>query len=191
MSERNVEIRGYVYMIGPSGFKVRTTDSSVKTCMIMHNNPRLSGSGRSKDLGIGTIVSCVVSRFSAPHSLIAKYDLVSIEVSDYKAKRKSGSVYFIHKESYVFEGCEHILSAFVNKDGNRFDWFDYGAIDSFDSEFLEWFFKCDISSLEKMRDNDSVLRSLKFEADRKAFISAMDTEIAYRIQAEINQHAKV
>ena len=165
MSKKNVEIRGYVGGCGGGEFSLYGT-SGIRR--IIHHDTR-----RLDFIPAGTIVSCVARPVNF---LRIGFELKSIRVSDYKAKRAAGSKYFLNPWSYAFQSIEHKLAAFVNKDGK----FDARAINSFDSDLWDWFTDIRFLDLKAMRHNYTVLTQLKFVADIKAFMNAIDAEIAFR-----------
>ena len=167
---KNVEIRGYVDGCGDGDFSLYGT-SGIRR--VIHHDTR-----RLDFIPAGTIVSCVARPVNFSH---VGFELKSIRVSDYKAKRAANTTYFYQPWSYSFQTIEHRLAAFTKKDSHHFNYtFDCRAIKSFDNDLWELFIDLDIDGLREMRKSYTVLQDFKFRADVTAFMSAIDEEIITR-----------
>ena len=198
---RTKEIRGYVCQIGYNVFRNSKHEPSTGVfemiCddgvrrIIYHDIDRLRGYQVAQDIEIGSLVSCIVrpkNKVDEPYH--RRYGLVSVRISDYKAKRATNKYGYHHSHvlttyNYVDgELCEpHAMSlaAFVMKMEDSY-YIDMNAMISYDPRLYDMFINFnfdDMRDIQKAALAKSV-GCLKYIDDEYRLNIAIQNEIDFR-----------
>ena len=166
-------------VIGRSDASFFGSDTANARYSVKHNFEYLSGykKTRSRVLEIGSLVSMRVKRGKPFHNRV---NLVSIRVSDYKAKRGTSK----NGTEFVYGGYEQTLAAFVNKEC----FFDLKAIEHHDEELYDIFLNftdTDMENLKKDARDWKGTSYFKYGQDIQGFCQAVDKELRHRNTAWI------